>query len=327
MTGTWPAPAPGIRFGRAAGLLDEAVALLERGPRSSEVLARRVLGVANGPADLASELVRTLFRDHPGVRLRDGLWHLDAPPVAVPIPLDAVPFTVVDVETTGGLAEDGGKIVEIAAVRVQGGELIDSFATLVDPGVRITPWVVRLTGIADRMVRGAPRFEEICDELRDRLEGRVFVAHNVSYDWRFLGAEMRRARSVLPSGPRLCTLQLARRLIPGLARRGLDALADYFGIEIVERHRARGDAIATARILVRLLSEADRRGLSTWADLDAWLSGARGRSRGSRGREGVLRCRARADHGTPATAVDDDVRPRAAGKPGGGGRGEPKRRP
>jgi DNA polymerase-3 subunit epsilon len=252
--------------------VDEAVALLESEPRSSELLAQKVLGVAAGPSELASELVRTLFRDHPGIRQRDGLWYLEDALAAAPVPIEAVPFTVVDVETTGGLAERGGKIVEIAAVRVQGGELIDSFASLVDPGVRITPWVVRLTGIADRMVQGAPRFDEICDELRERLEGRVFVAHNVSYDWRFLGAEMRRARSVLPRGPRLCTMQLARRLIPGLARRGLDALADYYGIEIVERHRARGDAIATSRILIQLLAEADRRGLSTWPALRAWLS-------------------------------------------------------
>lgn len=272
VTGTAPGAPPGIRFGHAAGLLDEAVALLEEKPRSSEVLARRVLGVAAGPTELASELVRTLLGDHPGVRLRDGLWQLEDAPAAEPVPLDAIPFTVVDVETTGGLAERGGRIVEIAAIRVQGGELIDSFATLVDPGIRINPWVVRLTGIADRMVRGAPRFEEVCDELLERLEGRVFVAHNVSYDWRFLGAEMQRARSLLPQGPRLCTLRLARRLIPGLPRGGLDSLADYYGIEIVERHRARGDAIATARILVHLLAEAERRGVSTWPALEEWLS-------------------------------------------------------
>ena len=265
--------APGIRFEHAGDLLDEAVALLEKGPRSSEVLAREVLGVAAGPRALTSELVGTLLRDYPGVRQRDGLWYLLERPAAAPIPLDAVPFTVVDVETTGGLAEAGGRIVEIAAVQVQGGNLIDSFATLIDPGVRINPWVVQLTGIADRMVRGAPRFDEICDELRERLEGRVFVGHNVSYDWRFLGAEMRRARSVLPRGPRLCTLQMARRLVPGLTRRGLDALADYYGIQIVERHRARGDAIATARVLIHLLGEADRRGISTWPALRSWLSG------------------------------------------------------
>lgn len=272
LMGVTPHGRPGLRFGHTTGLVDEAVALLERGPRSSEILAQQVLGVAGGPTELASELVRTLLRDHPGVRQCDGVWYLTDTAEATPVPLDEIPFTVVDVETTGGLAEHGGRIVEVAAVEVQGGELIDSFATLVDPGVRITPWVVKLTGIADRMVVGAPRFDGICDELRERLEGRVFVAHNVSYDWRFLGAEMRRARSVMPRGPRLCTMQLSRRLIPGLARRGLDSLADYYGIEIVERHRARGDAIATARILIHLLAEADRRGISTWPALRQLVS-------------------------------------------------------
>jgi DNA polymerase III epsilon subunit family exonuclease len=291
VTGVIPQGTPGIRFGQAAGLVDEALALLEKEPRSSAVLAQRVLGVAAGPTELASELVRTLFRDQPGVRQHDGVWYLAEPPEAAPIPLDEVRFTVVDVETTGGLAEQGGKIVEVAAVEVQGGEVIDSFATLVDPGVRITPWVVKLTGIADRMVSGAPRFDEICDELRERLEGRVFVAHNVSYDWRFLGAEMRRARAVMPRGPRLCTMQLARRLLPGLTRRGLDSLADYYGVEIVERHRARGDAIATARILIHLLAEADRRGISTWPALRQWLSTPPGaKRRGANGEPQTAAC-------------------------------------
>ncbi len=263
---------PGIRFGSTSGLLDEAVALLEERPRSSAGLAREVLGVRAGPPALTIELVEALLRDHPQARMRDGVWHLSDLPSARPIPLDDVPFTVVDVETTGGVAEQGGRIVEIAAVRVEGGELLDVFSTLVNPDMPITPWVVELTGIADQMVRDAPRFEEVCDAVRERLEGRVFVAHNASYDWRFLGCEMQRARAVLPRGPRVCTIQLARRLLPGLQRRGLDSLARYYGVEIEERHRARGDAIATALLLNHMLVEADRIGISTWSALHEWLS-------------------------------------------------------
>jgi DNA polymerase-3 subunit epsilon len=272
MTGSVPDGTPGIRFGSTNGLLEEAVALLEERPRSAESLAREVLGVKAGPPDLASDLVEALLRDHPEVRLSDGFWHLASPSTAKPIPLDRVPFTVVDVETTGGLEGQGGRIVEIAAVRVEGGELLDVFSTLVNPDMPITPWVVKLTGIADSMVRDAPRFDEICDALRERLEGRVFVAHNAPYDWRFLGSEMHRARAVLPRGPRVCTVQLARRLLPGLQRRGLDSLARYYGVEISERHRARGDAIATALLLNYMLVEADKIGVSTWGALQSWLS-------------------------------------------------------
>lgn len=264
-----PEPAVrGVRFAGASPLVARAIALLEERPRPSDEIARTVLGLREASPDLARSLVDTLLAEQPRVRVDEGgLWRLLDPAGGDATPLERVRFTVVDVETTGGVAKDGGRIVEVAAARVEGGELRDVFSTLVDPGVPISPWISRLTGITDAMLRGAPRFDQVCDELRDRVEGRVFVAHNVSYDWRFLREEMRRARSVLPRGPRLCTVQLARRVLPGLERRGLDSLARFYGIEIDRRHRARGDAVATARALVRLLADAERQGVATWGAL------------------------------------------------------------
>ncbi len=110
------------------------------------------------------------------------------------------------------------------------------------------------------MVAEAPFFEDVADELLDRLEGRVFVAHNVSFDWRFVSSQLADAVGHVPDGPRLCTVQLARRLAPELKRRNLDAVANHFGIPIQARHRAYGDALATARILLRLLDAAEVRG-------------------------------------------------------------------
>jgi DNA polymerase-3 subunit epsilon len=92
------------------------------------------------------------------------------------------------------------------------------------------------------------------------LDGRVFVAHNVSFDWRFVSAQLGDAMGYVPQGPRLCTVQLARHLAPGLKRRNLDSLASHFGVPVHARHRAYGDALATARILLRLLDEARNRG-------------------------------------------------------------------
>jgi DNA polymerase III epsilon subunit family exonuclease len=152
-------------------------------------------------------------------------------------------YVVVDVETTGGSALRGHRVTEIAAVRVRGtGEVAGEFATLVNPERRIPPFVTRLTRITDGMVRHAPRFDEIAADVQALLRGRVFVAHNARFDWAFLDAELSRARGLCPPRPLLCTVRLARRLVPEISSRSLDALCYYFGIENEARHRAYGDA-------------------------------------------------------------------------------------
>ncbi|MGW8283589.1 MAG: 3'-5' exonuclease [Gemmatimonadota bacterium] len=124
-----------------------------------------------------------------------------------------------------------------------------------------------------RRVLPAPRFGEIAERVRSELSGRVFVAHNVSFDWGFVAEELRRSNSEVPTGERLCTVKMARRAVPGLRRRGLDSLARYFGVDIDGRHRAGGDARATATILARMLEAASRNGVDTWSDLETWLGG------------------------------------------------------
>lgn len=265
----------GVRFAAHSPLLAEALTLLHERPRSTRALARRVLGLRGGGAPgLAERILTELFRGTDGVgRDERGRWRIAPPPPGPAArPLREIEYAVVDVETTGGSALRGGRIVEIAVFGVRDGVVVDEFATLVDPGVAIPAWVSRLTGISDRLVDGAPRFRDIADRVRSSLEGRVFVAHNAAFDWRFVSEEVRRAASVLPSGPRLCTVRLARRALPGLPRRGLDAVADYYGVEIRERHRARGDALATAALLPRLLTEAERAGVRRWGELEAWVS-------------------------------------------------------
>jgi DNA polymerase-3 subunit epsilon len=182
---------------------------------------------------------------------------------------------VVDVETTGGRAYGTDRITEVAAVVVRDGQLCDVFETLVNPGRPIPAFISQLTNISWDMVKGAPRFAEVEPQLLEVIAGNVFAAHNANFDWRFICAEVFRASGQQLVGRRLCTVKLARKILPQLSRRSLDHVASYYGVEISGRHRAAGDAIATAHCLVRLLEDAADRGCVTWDDLDL-LIGKRG---------------------------------------------------
>ncbi len=263
---------PGVRFAPDGLLIREALIRLQGGPCETGDLAAEVLGIRGGPPQIAERLVTELLRRQSEVsRGADGLWRLStvrkAPADRSEQALGRLRYAVVDVETTGGIAGRGGRIIEIAIVHVDRGAIVDSFSSLVDAGVTVPPWITRLTGIRTEMIQGAPPFSEIVGEVRKRLGGRVFVAHSAGYDWGFVRAEMQRAGAASPHGPRLCTVHLARRLLPGLERRTLDAVTRYYGVEIHGRHRAQGDAVATAQVLTRMLADAERRGWTTWPAL------------------------------------------------------------
>lgn len=210
--------------------------------------------------------------------------------------LHTLPYVVVDVETTGGQARGSDRVTEVAAVLVEGDRTELAFHSLIHPG-RPIPWhITRLTGIDDAMVRTAPRFADIAGELAAHLVGRVFVAHNAPFDFGFLDAEFMRVAptplGTLVSG-QLCTVRLSRRLLAHLPRRNLDAVSAHYGVTIEDRHRASGDALATAQVLRGLLRDASQRGIHTWGELDALLSKRTARARrsampgASDGRDGV----------------------------------------
>jgi DNA polymerase-3 subunit epsilon len=129
------------------------------------------------------------------------------------------------------------------------------------------------------MVRRAPDFDELADQVLAALAGRVFVAHNARFDWGFLGQELKRSRDVVLSGPRICTVRLARRLLRGQASCALDSLTDRFGLINEARHRAAGDALVTAELLRRFLLLAKSENLTTLADLERLCAARSGRSR------------------------------------------------
>ncbi|WP_243664885.1 exonuclease domain-containing protein [Rhodothermus marinus] len=170
--------------------------------------------------------------------------------------LDAVSFVVVDTETTGSGPAD--RIIELAAVRVQGGRIVDRFATLINPGRSVPPFITRLTGITTAMLVGRPSADEVLPDFLDFLGDGVLVAHNLAFDRKMLEAELQRIGLPWPGNPTLCTLRLARRLLPGLPAKGLDGLIRFYQIPVENRHRALGDAEATAHVLLRLLEEARR---------------------------------------------------------------------
>ncbi len=268
----------------ASTLVERSLALLATGPQSPLTLAREVLGLPRASPAIADRLAVALLGADPRVRrLPDGRWAEAVEARGSPL-LGECAFAVVDVETTGGRPAQGDRIIEIAVMAVHRGAITPLFESLVCPG-RPIPWGVRaVTGIDDRMVRGAPPFEAIADRVLEACAGRVFVAHNVRFDWAFLDAELRRARGLGLTGPRLCSVRLARRLLR-LRSCSLDSLTEHLELRNPARHRAGGDARVTAEILLVLLEAAAEGGMRSLHELEA-TQGRPARSRSTRARPG-----------------------------------------
>ena len=170
-----------------------------------------------------------------------------------------IPYIVVDVETTGSKAELN-RITEVAGVKVIGGEISDTFNSLVNPHQYIPEFIQRMTGITNEMAAAAPEGSEVFPEFRKFLSvpEAVFVAHNVNFDWGFVSSSLQRESIKIPDLPRLCSLKLARRVLATSIKKGVGNLAKFFAVKVNGRHRALGDAAATAEILLELLEMAEQ---------------------------------------------------------------------
>jgi DNA polymerase-3 subunit epsilon len=253
-------------------LVRQAAVLLQEGPLDTLELAREVLGLSGNAGAAAATVFALLGSDSRFDVDGKGRWSLVGEALSLGEELESLRYAVVDVETTGGTPRQGHRITEVAVVEIRDGVIAADFRTLVNPGRAIPAYIAKLTGIDDEMVAGAPFFEDIAEEVLGWLEDRVFVAHNVAFDWSFVSAQLGDSLGQVPEGPRLCTVQLARRLAPELRRRNLDSVASHFGIPIHSRHRAYGDAMATARVLLRLLDEARSQGVRDLPTLQRLLS-------------------------------------------------------
>jgi DNA polymerase-3 subunit epsilon len=260
----------------------KAAAYLAAGPAPASELLAHACGIPALPNVVADHMASALFAGHPEFArdLVTGLWkHVlvrSIPSLDGASALSDLSYAVVDVEATGGRPERGrygpDRVIEVAVVTVKGGAVQDVYETLINPQRPIPRFVSRLTGIWAETLSEAPRFADVAQEVARRLDGHVFVAHNVKFDWRFLSAELARAGAGRLRAPRLCTVRLARRLLPHLRRRSLDHVAHHYDVEITARHRAGGDAVATARCLIRMLRDADRQGIITWSDVQSLLA-------------------------------------------------------
>ena len=170
---------------------------------------------------------------------------------------DHIRYAIVDIETTGGYAAGSG-ITEVAILIHDGHRVIERFESLINPQLPIPLSIQAMTGITDDMVADSPSFEELAPKVHGLLEGCIFVAHNVNFDYSFLKYHLDAAGYLL-SLPKLCTVRMSRKIRPGLPSYSLGRLCDALGIPIANRHRAGGDAEATAILFSRLL-EWDREG-------------------------------------------------------------------
>ena len=271
-------------------LAERAADYLRAGPAESRSLIASVCQISALPAAVADHMALTLLGGHPRfARAVDGPWRLSEPaspawraqpPEHEPL-LSALSFAVVDVETTGSNPEGGHRITEIAVVTVRDGAIAEVYESLVNPERSIPPFITRLTNISWDMVCDKSPFRELCDDVLRALDGHIFVAHNAGFDWRFVSAEVARARGQELTGRRLCTVRLARRLLPQLRSRSLDWVARHYDVQIEpgRRHRAAGDALATARCLLRLLDDARGHGCERWSELERFLSAGTPRPR------------------------------------------------
>src|SRR6478672_10489404 len=245
--------------------LDRLVDTLEeRGPLTAVEAARSLFATPSISAGLASSLLGELTEGDSRVACIGGSVGLaggrDDPS------LEDAEFVVFDLETTG-LSPARDQICELGAVRVRGLELVDSFQSLVNPGIALPEPVARLTGLRQQELVSAPRAAPVVRRFLSFAGDALLVAHNAQFDQRFLEQHLLALYGRRLSEPPLCTAALARRLLEGRLRRvGLASLANFFGVATAPCHRALPDAEATAQVLVRLIGLSQelgaRRGLS-----------------------------------------------------------------
>lgn len=162
-------------------------------------------------------------------------------------------YAILDIETTGGKYNEEG-ITEIAIYRFDGHQIVDQFASLVNPERSIQPFVVNLTGINNEMLRSAPKFYEVAKRIIEITEDCVLVAHNAQFDNRILTTEFDRLGYSFKKDT-LCTVELSKKLIPDMPSYSLGKLVRSLGIPISDRHRAQGDAKATLTLFKLLMSK------------------------------------------------------------------------
>jgi DNA polymerase-3 subunit epsilon len=247
------------------------------GADARELLALLFSGAGSDP-ELGSRIIKGILAGDPNFMFEaaTGLWSLSQS-TSLRIPIDQVDFVVVDLETASARPASGS-IIEIGAYRMHGRQICDTFQNLIRPRMRIPRFVAGLTSITDEMVAGAAPIEDVLPRFREFLGNAVMVAHNAQFDHSFLDYEFRRLFGIGLTNPVLCTLRMARRLLPSLRRRRLDLLAEHFGLSTAGRHRGLGDARMAAELLSIFLDIISKMGINRLdCLLDRFARGISGR--------------------------------------------------
>lgn len=230
------------------------------GTATSVEIVENVMKISNPIPDLARLLVQDVVENDPRLSLNADIVEL--------IPLDhdtrnlfETDYVVFDFETTGAKVPPC-RVTEVGAYRITDGKIVDEFQTLINPECEIPLFISQLTGISDSMVKDAPKFAEIAEELLDFMGDSVLVAHNSSFDMRFLNHEIGMIhQGYRIKNPQLCTVQLSRRLVPHIENHKLNTVAQHFCIDLTNHHRAAADAHATAKIFISLLEDLQSKGV------------------------------------------------------------------
>jgi DNA polymerase III epsilon subunit family exonuclease len=250
-----------------SSLVDETFEFVnDKGGRASFLtIAETIFSLGNINAELAASLVRELVQNDRRF-LIETEYLSTQPELSASTSLRDLEFVVLDVEAAHE-RKMPARIIEIGAYRVRGGEVLDEFETLINPETSVPKFLANLTGISDEMLTSAPRFAEIARSFLDFIGDSVLVAHNANFDLPLLNREINRVfAGHRLRNSHLCTVDLARRLVPQLESHRLDAVAAYFQVAIPRRHRAADDALATARVFVNLLDYLAENGISTLAE-------------------------------------------------------------
>ncbi len=174
------------------------------------------------------------------------------------VKLEDIHFSVLDIESTGLSPRQGDRIIEIGITKIDiDGNVFDTYETLINPERKVA--ASRIHGISDRMVKDAPAFSDIADELLQFINRTVIVAHNAGFDMSFLKWEFSNSGYDISDIPRLCTLVMARKLLPLLPSKKLGSLCDHFGIDSGLAHSALADSAAAAELFVILMNRYNYR--------------------------------------------------------------------
>ncbi len=181
--------------------------------------------------------------------------------------IEKTTFVVVDLETTG-LHAGLDSIVEIAAVKVVNGVIVDEWDTMVNPGVFLPQETTQITGITTEMVQDSPSFGDVVEQYLDFIgTDAVFVAHNVDFDREFMNKQLEKIQRPTMPNPYLCTFKLAKLVHPNLSKYGLGSLCTTFGVDLPQAHRALHDARATAQLFIKFMKVLQNGGLKQLKDV------------------------------------------------------------